>query len=123
MASFDDEVLQQSLLSLNAERMRAQAIYSEAQAEGDAYTGRQAAAEMAEIDARTERMVKLHRNTRPQPQQQPVEETPEQQRVKPLKDWRDAARICGVTEEQYIKGFREAQNAGKLGEFRRNEDQ
>jgi hypothetical protein len=106
MASFDDEVLEKGLLSLQADRMRAQAEYNEAQAEGNPYTGHRAAEEMANIDARAERLVRIHRQSQPQPQSQQVPQSPEELRVKPAEKmtWQDGLDVA-INGSKYGKGL------------------
>jgi hypothetical protein len=109
--------------TLEAARLRTEATIAEHRANGYDEAAQEELGSLAHI-VTEQQILENMRQQRVQQltPQQPVEETPEQQRVKPMKDWRDAARVCGVTEEQYIKGFQEARNAGKLGEFRRSED-
>lgn len=44
--------------------------------------------------------------------QRAVELTPEQLRVEPLTEWKHAAKIAGVTEDEYLKSYDEMTRAG-----------
>jgi|SRR5882724_8011117 len=122
MSDFYQDSAQARMDRLQYQRQLAVTSLQEAKMTDDRHAGGEAAQEIADIDAAAANLVRLHNSYIQAQQPQYVEETAEQKRVKPLKDWRDAAAICGISEEQYVKGYQQMQAAGKLGEFRRSED-
>jgi len=109
---FDDEVVQSGLKAFQAARKRAEAEYHDAEAYNNTDAAFAASLEMAEIDRKANDLVNLYENTRPKPEQQAPEESPEQLRVKPLTQWRDAAKILGITEAEYEKNYYEMLRSG-----------
>ena len=65
----DDEVMQTGLKQIQAQRIRAQAEYAEAEAYGNTDAALAAAQEMAVCDDAAQRLVKLHQRSIAQPQQ------------------------------------------------------
>jgi hypothetical protein len=120
---FYEKSLQRKLDELQARRLQLQTNLTISKRDGDFEDAADEIAQIAALDDQVNSVVRLYQRTVAETSpQRPPEETPEQKRVKPLKDWRDAAAICGVTEEQYAKGYHQAKEAGKLGEFHRSED-
>jgi hypothetical protein len=129
MAEFDDEVLQQGLRELQAERMRAAAEYAEAAAYNNADAGKVAAYQMDDCDARAERLVRLHQRTQPQPAPQRRPDAWMTKRSDEL-DYEDAYNMLnqtsenaklggGISREEYLQNIRRLQQEKAAGYHQR----
>src|ERR1700674_1256719 len=116
---FYEESLQRKLEDIQARRLQLQSNLAISKRDGDHYDAGDEIAQIAHLDDQANSLVRLYQRTvRESTPQRPVELTAEQIKAQPLKDWRDAARVCGVSEADYVKGYEQAQEGGRLGNFK-----
>src|SRR6267378_8054967 len=97
--SFYEESLQRKLEDIQARRLQLQGNLSISKRDNDHYDAAEEIAQIAHLDDQAASLVRLYQRTVAESTpQRPVELTAEQKRVQPLKDWRDAAEVCGVSQ-------------------------